>query len=75
MASPAVFLAADRVWSFSPSVFPLVGLPFFLVMVGGWVWSYKEFERPTLRRTPAWVREEMERDSKLRAVGDCCRIW
>lgn len=68
MAFPAAFLLADRIWSFSPSAFPWVGLPFLLAFVAGGVWSYKEFERPTLRRTPEWVRAAMERDPELREI-------
>lgn len=61
-------MAADRVWSFSSTVFPWVGLPLILGFVACGAWSYKEFERPTLRRTPDWARVAMERDPVLRDI-------
>ncbi|MFD7076614.1 hypothetical protein ACFV9G_20570 [Nocardioides sp. NPDC059952] len=68
MTFPVAFMMADRIWSFSPSVFPWVGLPFLLAFAACGIWSYKEFERPTLKRTPTWVRTAMEHDPELREV-------
>jgi hypothetical protein len=37
-----------------------------LVIVTGGVWAWKEFERPTLSRTPVWLLEMMSTDAVLR---------
>jgi hypothetical protein len=49
-------------------VIPWPYLPFIVLCLIFGAWSYKEFERPTLRRTPAWVREQMEHVSELRVI-------
>lgn len=41
----------------------IIGL---LVIVAGGVWAWKEFERPTLSRTPTWLLEMMSTDEGLR---------
>jgi hypothetical protein len=64
----AAIVTIDWIFRPTPPVVPLPYLPFFVVFVVCGVWSYKEFERPTLRRTPKWVREEMARDPELQAV-------
>lgn len=40
-------------------------------------WAYKEFTRPSLSRTPAWLRELMEKDTTLMAdiFGDRIPDW
>jgi hypothetical protein len=46
-------------------------------MVGGAAWAYKEFGRPTLRRTPPWLRHLVVKDPTLAKVvcGDRVPPW
>jgi hypothetical protein len=42
-----------------------IGFGFFLLLIG-FAWLWKEFERPTLSRTPAWLWDLMAEDEEIR---------
>lgn len=70
VASGSILLMLIVGWIFKPSppVLPWPYLPFLLVALAFGLWAYKEFERPTLSRTPSWLHERMKRDLELREM-------
>jgi hypothetical protein len=58
----------DWVFRPDPPVVPWPYLPFMVMAGVCCLWSFKEFGRPTLSRTPSWLHERMARDPELRQV-------
>jgi hypothetical protein len=45
-------------------VWPIMGVGFLLILCG-FAWLWKEFERPTLSRTPAWLWDLMAQEVEI----------
>ena len=58
----------DWIFRPEPPVIPWPYLPFIAVAISCGIWAFKEFQRPTLSRTPPWLHELMKRDHELRAA-------
>ena len=58
----------DWIFMPEPPVIPWPYLPLLVAAILCGLWAFKEFQWPTLSRTPPWLHELMERDHELRSV-------